>query len=257
MIDAALAETANAGTAGHDDTAGQEPSRRQARAATGQAAPAGAALSADTLVPAMSPQGAQPAHTQTAGAAWKAAAAAARSDDAAPRTADLPRASAPAASPVVTAPFEPALLRDLAVRAPEVAPAMPGETAAPEPVHAQIVKSIRMQWAGGAGEARVSLKPEYLGEVVASIKVEAGVVTATLQADTAEVRRLLEAQTTSLREALSEHGLKLDRLVIAEPDTPAGPSGDRRSRGRQPQPPPSRPRRRQAPDERTFDLNTE
>ena len=123
-------------------------------------------------------------------------------------------------------------------------------------MQAQIVKSMRLQWSGGAGEARVTLKPEYLGEVVATIKVEQGVVTATLQADTPEVRRLLETQTASLREALVEHGLKLDRVVISEPETPSGQPGDRRPRGRQPQPPPSRQRRRPRDDDggATFEL---
>jgi flagellar hook-length control protein FliK len=86
------------------------------------------------------------------------------------------------------------------------------------------------------------------------------VVTATLHADTPEVRRMLETQTASLREALVEHGLKLDKVVIAEPETPSGQQGDRRSRGRQPQPESSRPKPRRARDDgdgATFELRTE
>ncbi len=85
-------------------------------------------------------------------------------------------------------------------------PALDPTTA--ESVHSQIVKSIRLQWSGGLGEARVTLKPGYLGEVVASIKVEHGVVTATLQSDTPEVRRWMESHTATLRDALVEHGLE-------------------------------------------------
>ncbi len=128
-----------------------------------------------------------------------------------------------------------------------------------EPVHAQIVQSLRVQWAGGAGEARVRLRPEYLGDVVATIKVEQGTVTATLQADTPEVRRWMEANTQSLREGLVEHGLKLDRLVVLS-EPARGESADGRQgrpRGRQPQSPPPRDRRpRQQDEHTTFSLDT-
>ena len=126
-------------------------------------------------------------------------------------------------------------------------------------VSAQLVQSIRVQWSGGAGEARVRLRPEHLGEVVAIIKVEQGAVTATLQAERPDVRRWLEAHTQTLREGLVEHGLKLDRLVVltepARGDTRDDPQG--RARGRHPQQPQQRPRRPRRDDSgATFDLNT-
>lgn len=127
-----------------------------------------------------------------------------------------------------------------------------------EPVHAQIVQSLRVQWASGAGEARVRLRPEFLGEVVATIKVDQGTVTATLRSDTPEVRRWLEANTQSLREGLVEHGLKLDRLVVLSEPTRGESADDRhgRPRGRQPQHPQPRPRRpRQNDANATFDLD--
>ena len=150
-------------------------------------------------------------------------------------------------------------LREFRPATVETVSHLPQEPVTAEHVHMQIVKSMRLQWTGSTQEARVALKPEYLGEVVANIKVEQGVVTATLHADTPEVRRMLESQTASLRDALVEHGLKLDKLVIAEPETPSGQPGDRRSRGRQPQPPSSRPKRRARQDGNgaTFELSTE
>ena len=127
-----------------------------------------------------------------------------------------------------------------------------------EAVHAQIVQSLRVQWAGGAGEARVRLRPEYLGEVVATVKVEQGVVTATLQADRADVRRWMEANLQTLRDGLVEHGLKLDRLVIVSEPARGETADDKhgRARGRQPhsQPRPRRPRQDGATA--TFDVNT-
>jgi hypothetical protein len=160
--------------------------------------------------------------------------------------------SAPAA-------LDPAIVRD---RGPVSGDALVGPREIDPPtgdaIHAQIVRSIRMQWTGGLGEARVTLRPEYLGDVVASITVDRGLVTATLHADTPEVRRWIESHAASLRDALGEHGLQLDRLAVVEPERDAAP-GDRqgRSRGRAPQPPTPRPRKRHDDAGATFDLTTE
>ena len=192
---------------------------------------------------------------------WRAAALAARfADPVATGEGARPAASTTAAAfaaSVVAA--EMPALREFRPATVETVAHLPQEPVTAEHVHMQIVKSMRLQWTGSTQEARVALKPEYLGEVVANIKVEQGVVTATLHADTPEVRRMLESQTASLRDALVEHGLKLDKLVIAEPETPSGQPGDRRSRGRQPQPPSSRPKRRARQDGNgaTFELSTE
>lgn len=168
------------------------------------------------------------------------------------RAGDTPVASAPSA-PTVPAlgPFitilrppvddVPVAVDAMAVEAPTL------DAATGESVHAQIVRSLKVQWTGGLSEARVTLRPEFLGEVVATITVEQGVVSATLQADTPEVRHWIEAHTSSLRDALVEHGLKLDRLTVAEPARePADADRQGRPRGRQPEAPPSR--RRRAPD---------
>ncbi len=125
-------------------------------------------------------------------------------------------------------------------------------------MHSQIVKSIRMQWSGGSSEARVLLKPGYLGEVHATLKVEQGVVTATLHADTPEVRRWMESHTSTLRDALAEHGLKLERLTIAEPERQAS-QGERHARPRQRQQDSSRQRARRQTAEpgSLFDVTPE
>lgn len=206
-----------------------------------------------------------PAHGATDAAptatSWRTAALAARFAEPSAVAADQPRpaTAVPALAAGVLAAEMPALREVKAVVLDTVAH-VPQDTAAADHVQMQIVKAMKLQWTGATQEARVQLKPEYLGEVVANIKVEQGVVTATLHADTPEVRRLLETQTASLRDALVEHGLKLDKVVIAEPETPSGQQGDRRSRGRQPQPESSRPkprRPRAEGDGATFELSTE
>lgn len=257
LVDTPAAETAG-GDAGAPQTGEfQQQMRRQARQGVAGGAMPAAAAAQSAGAPVQVDGHAGAAHEGEAAAAptWRAAALAARfAEPTAP--VELARTSVPVAPAAALLSVEAPLLRDVRAAIIET-PVRLAEPAVADDVQAQIVKSMRLQWSGGAGEARVTLKPEYLGEVVATIKVEQGVVTATLQADTPEVRRLLETQTASLREALVEHGLKLDRVVISEPETPAGQPGDRRPRGRQPQPPPSRQRRRQRDDDAggaTFEL---
>jgi flagellar hook-length control protein FliK len=92
-------------------------------------------------------------------------------------------------------------------------PALPSE----RDVTAQIVQSMRMQFRDGIGEAVLTLKPEHLGSVSISLRVENGGLKASVQADMPEVRQWLQSQQDSLRSALSEHGLRLDRFDV-EPD---------------------------------------
>lgn len=83
-----------------------------------------------------------------------------------------------------------------------------------EPLPHAIVKSLKLQWSQGAGEARLQLKPEYLGELSVSLKVQGSTVTAVLQSDSAAVRTWVEEHQGELRRALEDIGLSLDRLVI-------------------------------------------
>jgi flagellar hook-length control protein FliK len=120
----------------------------------------------------------------------------------------------------------------------------------------QIVQSIRVQALDLGGEARVRLRPSYLGEVVVSVKVDAGTVTATLQADTPAVRRWIETHEASLRIGLADHGLHLDRLIVSEPSKSESEPGERRRQSPQDQPARHAPRR-SAPNEEeagTFEV---
>jgi flagellar hook-length control protein FliK len=85
---------------------------------------------------------------------------------------------------------------------------------AEETVLPQIVQSIRMQAVQGTTEARVQLKPEHLGNVNITLRVEHNQVTATIQADVAAVRQWIESHESSLRQSLSEQGLQLARLEV-------------------------------------------
>ena len=93
----------------------------------------------------------------------------------------------------------------------------------------QIVQSLRMQFRDGIGEAVLTLKPEHLGSVSISLRVENGGIKASVQAEAPAVRQWLESQQDTLRSALAEHGLRLDRFDV-EPDARRQASEDAEER---------------------------
>ncbi|MGE0463714.1 MAG: flagellar hook-length control protein FliK [Vicinamibacterales bacterium] len=97
----------------------------------------------------------------------------------------------------------------------EVRAAAPQESSEPE-LPEQIVQSLRLQATAGGGEARVQLRPEYLGELTIRVVVEDGAVTARLEAEAPAVREWIERHEVSLRQALGEHGLTLDELSVSD-----------------------------------------
>jgi flagellar hook-length control protein FliK len=88
----------------------------------------------------------------------------------------------------------------------------------------QIVQAIRVNALQGASEARVQLKPDHLGALTITLKVEHGQVTATIHAEVAAVRGWIESHESSLRQALSDQGLHLAKLIVEEDGQ--APSGD-------------------------------
>jgi flagellar hook-length control protein FliK len=89
----------------------------------------------------------------------------------------------------------------------------------------QIVQAIRLQWADGVGDAHITLKPEYLGELSIAIRVDHGAVSATLESAVPAVREWIDSHSPMLREALAAHGLELAKLTTAE--TQAAPERKR------------------------------
>jgi flagellar hook-length control protein FliK len=92
-------------------------------------------------------------------------------------------------------------------------------------VIAQLVQSLRVQFRDGIGEAVLKLKPEHLGSVQISLRVENGAIKATVQAEAPAVRQWLESQQDTLRTGLAEQGLRLERFVV-EPDGERRPTED-------------------------------
>jgi flagellar hook-length control protein FliK len=102
----------------------------------------------------------------------------------------------------------------------------------------QLVQSLRMQFRDGIGEAVLKLKPEHLGSVSITLKVENGGLKANVQAEMPAVRQWLESQQDTLRSALADQGLRLDQFDVEPDSRRQAPSDDAE--------PESRQRRRQA-----------
>jgi hypothetical protein len=85
--------------------------------------------------------------------------------------------------------------------------------------HQQIVRAVRLQWQQGVGDARLTLRPEHLGEVTIRLRVENGTVTAVLRADTAAAADWIRNNQNDLQSALQSQGLDLRSLeVVVDPD---------------------------------------
>jgi flagellar hook-length control protein FliK len=108
----------------------------------------------------------------------------------------------------------------------------------------RLIESMRVQMRDGVQEATVRLKPEHMGEVTISIRVERGAVSAVVHAETPAVQQWLESQEDKLRAGLSDQGLHLERFIVHRDR-----SHERREPQRQQQP---APRYKQPRDESTV-----
>lgn len=121
--------------------------------------------------------------------------------EAAPRTVVL-HTSAPMQPEVTGGEFE------IASAPPETRGPLPRETSE------SIVQSLRMQYQRGGGDAVVHIKPEHLGPVSVSLRVENGSVSAVVNAENPAVAEWLKANEHLLRDGLAASGLHLERFAI-------------------------------------------
>jgi flagellar hook-length control protein FliK len=196
------------------------------RAANPQAAPAADAAEAQTT-----PEFGQGDHAQPSLGDWLR-------DQVAPRASSGTRQAGVSPTFTLTAPAP----RDARAGVRPGAPVDPVVSGAPvlpsdREITSQLIHSLRVQFRDGIGEAVLRLKPEHLGSLSISLRVENGGLKASVQAEVAQVRQWLESQQDTLRTALAEHGLRLDRFVVDS-------EGQRQNASRDPRGE-SSPRRRQ------------
>lgn len=100
------------------------------------------------------------------------------------------------------------------------------DTPAPDTTD-RIVQSLRFQFQRGGGDAIVQIRPEHLGPLSISLRVENGSVQAHVTAENPVVAEWLKANEEMLRESLKESGLQLDRLVVHRDPDPSDRSPQR------------------------------
>lgn len=85
---------------------------------------------------------------------------------------------------------------------------------------------------GGSGRHQVTLRlsPGELGELRLDVRMEAGVMNLRVDADNAAAGRLIESRLGELREALSAHGISIERAeVVVRTDASANGGFEHRS----------------------------
>jgi flagellar hook-length control protein FliK len=134
----------------------------------------------------------------------------------APEMAAPAAASATSRGPTVLHMAAPALL------SPQLAEVAPTTTAsattassplAPDTAD-RIVQSMRLQYQRGGGDAVLQIRPEHLGPVTISLRVENGVVSAVVSAEHPATAEWLQSNQQSLKESLQQSGLQLERFVV-------------------------------------------
>jgi len=161
--------------------------------------------------------------------------------------AHAPSAAAPLSMPAAGAAPTPGL------PSAEIPAGLASMTAGPDPlpgaagqadVMNQLVQAIRLQWRDGLGDARLTLQPEYLGEVTISLRVDQQSVSAHISAASPDIRQWVASSESLLRAGLADQGLTLDRLVVSDRSPERDPDRDRGQKRPQPgfEPPRRRPR---------------
>jgi hypothetical protein len=169
---------------------------------------------------------------------------------------DVPPAAAPEpAHPVAEAPPR-VVLHSVPVQPETIGgdvetASAPPETRGPLPreTSESIIQSLRVQYQRGGGDAVVHIKPEHLGPVSVSLRVENGSVTAVVNAENPAVAEWLKANEHLLRDGLASSGLHLERFAVKRDGQPPD---DGRKGWRAPD---DRARRRRALEpESTFEI---
>lgn len=121
--------------------------------------------------------------------------------------------------------------------APSQAAAVPLPAVVGEQVTSQIVSSLKLQWRDGIGEAKLHLRPDALGQVSLTLRVEQGAVTAVVRAESTQVQEWVLQHQQLLRQQLHDAGLRLDELSV-------NPDGEQAHQGSHQDAPDDSPERR-------------
>lgn len=83
-----------------------------------------------------------------------------------------------------------------------------------QPVSARVVETLTLQHQQGGGRAEIRLRPEWMGPITVSLRMDNGEVTAVVRAESAAAVDHLVAETEHLRSALEARGLQLSSFEV-------------------------------------------
>lgn len=84
-----------------------------------------------------------------------------------------------------------------------------------------LVKQFLLSHGNGTAEAKISLRPEHLGQVDIRIMIQNGLLTAQFVTENGAARELLENQMSQLRTALQGQGLQVDKMEVVQESSSA------------------------------------
>ncbi|HEY9722514.1 MAG TPA: flagellar hook-length control protein FliK [Oscillatoriaceae cyanobacterium] len=92
-------------------------------------------------------------------------------------------------------------------------------------VMTQIVKQMDALKAGQQNTLKLQLSPEHLGKIEIKVMSQNGVVSASITSDNQQVKGLIDNQVATLQQALSDLGIKVDRVDVALNSAQLGNNG--------------------------------
>jgi flagellar hook-length control protein FliK len=84
-----------------------------------------------------------------------------------------------------------------------------------EQILKQIVQKFDVLMADGRSEAKIQLKPKYLGELKIHLIMEGGSMKAFLDAPSHQIKQILEANLASLKQSLESQGLQVQDFDVS------------------------------------------
>lgn len=91
----------------------------------------------------------------------------------------------------------------------------------------QIIDKIKIEGTESQiNEFKITLKPDYLGELSLKITTENGIITAQFTAESQKVKEIIEANFEQLKTALAEQGLEVGQLEVNVGNSNENPSGN-------------------------------
>ncbi|HEY3375610.1 MAG TPA: flagellar hook-length control protein FliK [Candidatus Aquicultor sp.] len=85
----------------------------------------------------------------------------------------------------------------------------------PDQILKQIIEKFDVLVADGRSEARIELKPKYLGELKIHLIMEGGAMKAYLEAPSHQIKQILEANLSSLKQTLENQGLQVQDFDVS------------------------------------------